>query len=79
MYHDRRYSGGSGPSDKGVCGGGGGRGKGWSSIIEGPGLPKKYVWSKNKGVGGGFPGPSPGSATEMHELYDELSVSKTWN
>ena len=35
------------------CVGGGGGGKGWSSIREGPGLPKKYVWSKNKGVGGG--------------------------
>ena len=40
-----------------VCGGEGG-GKGWSSIREGPGLPKKYVWSKNKGVGGS-PGPLP--------------------
>ena len=58
--------------------GGGGGGKGWSSIREEPGLPKKYVWSKNKG-GGGIPGPSPGSATEMHKVYDELSVSKTWN
>ena len=72
MYHARRYSGGSRPSDKGVGGG-----EGWSSIREGPSLPKKYVWSKNKG--GGFPGPSLGSATEVHELYDELSVSKTWN
>ena len=74
MYHARRYSGGFGPSGKGVGVGGW---KGWSSIREGPGLPKKYVWSKNKG--GGFPGPSPGSATEIHEVYDELSVPKTWN
>ena len=45
----------------------------------GPGLQKKYVWSKNKGGGAGLPGPSPGSATEMHKVYDELSMPKTWN
>ena len=75
MYHDRRYSGGSRPSDKGVGGGEG------SSIREGSGLQTKYVWSKNKVGGGGLglPGPSPGSATEMHKVYDELSVPKTWN
>ena len=37
--------------------------RGWggegSSIREGPGLQKKYVWSKNKGGGGGSPGPLP--------------------
>ena len=35
----------------------GGGGGGWSSIREGPSLPKKYVWSKNKGGGGSLAPP----------------------
>ena len=39
----------------------GGGGDGLQNNFFGPGL-RAPVWSKNKGGGGGLPGPSPGSA-----------------
>ena len=65
---------------RGCVWGGGGGGEGGGYPKERGGVPQKNMFGlKIRGWGGGFPGPSPGSATEMHELYDELSVSKTWN
>ena len=47
----------------------------------GPGLKKNMFGLKISGGrgGAGLPGPSPGSANEMHKVYDELSMPKTWN
>ena len=60
-----------------VCGGEG---------AEGVVIHKRGAWSPKKiclvlKIRGwaGLPGPSHGSATEMHKVYDELSVPKTWN
>ena len=81
MYHARRYSGGSRPSNRGRgAGGGGGATKRGALDVK-----KNILWPFGPQFGltkkgGRVPlGRSPGSATEIRKVYDELSVPKTWN
>ena len=63
----------------------GGGGGGGSSIREALGVKKNILWPFGPQFGltkkgGRVPlGRSPGSATDIRKVYDELSEPKTWN